>query len=34
MNDTYVTYLEQYDPGFVLGLLVLCTQIEDDERAA
>lgn len=27
---TEVTYLEQYDPGFVLGLLVLCTMIEQE----
>lgn len=26
-----MTYLEQYDPGFVLGLLVLCTMIEQEE---
>lgn len=26
-----MTYLEQYDPGFVLGLLVLCTMIEEEE---
>lgn len=26
-----MTYLEAYDPAFVLGLLVLCTIIEFDE---
>lgn len=25
-----MTYLEMYHPGFVLGLLVLCTMIEEE----